>query len=318
MDHNDIELLIAHDLAALGADARSLRPDRSKGRHLRVKRGVFVEGASFAALAEREQHLVRARAVRVTRGERNVLALYSAAALHGLPLLSRLPAAVHLLGHPGEGDGADIVRHRDRIDPGDVLEMDGFFVTSLRRTLVDLARLASREDAVSAADFALARQLHDPGSGIDRGDLIELLASFRGARGVKQARFVVAFADGGSGSPGESLSRLRMHECGIPAPRLQVEQRDRRGLAGITDFAWPDYGIVGEFDGAIKYTRAQYLKGRTVEQVVLEEKRREDRIRAIGRRMARWGMQELGKKHALCALLAEAGLPVSHRPSRSR
>ncbi|NQX29633.1 hypothetical protein HQQ81_19990 [Microbacteriaceae bacterium VKM Ac-2854] len=312
MKHSDIDLSLSHDLSARGIDPRSLRPDRAKGRHRRLKRGVFVEAASFDSLPDREQHLLRARAVRMTRGELNVLALYSAAALHDLPLASWLPQKVHLLGHPGEADGADIVRHRDKAGPEDIEEIDGFLVTSLERTLIDLARLASREDAVIALDHALR-----PGPGgqeapVQRAALLARLATLRGVRGVKQARFVVAFADGGSGSPGESLSRLRMKDCGIPTPQLQVPHHDRRGLAGITDFGWTAFGLVGEFDGKVKYTRAQYLNGRTVEEVVLAEKVREDRIRATGPRMSRWGSDDLRSTHGLCAILSEAGLPTAH------
>lgn len=51
---------------------------------------------------------------------------------------------------------------------------------------------------------------------------------------------------------------------------------------GYTDFHWKQAKVVGEFDGEEKYLKPEYLKGRTASQVVLEEKTRENRIRATG------------------------------------
>ena len=53
-------------------------------------------------------------------------------------------------------------------------------------------------------------------------------------------------------------------------------------LVGRTDFAWPAYGLFGEFDGRGKYLRS-FKPGQSVTDVVLAEKAREDRIREITR-----------------------------------
>lgn len=48
----------------------------------------------------------------------------------------------------------------------------------------------------------------------------------------------------------------------------------------MTDWAWPEFGLLGEFDGRIKYGRL--LKpGQDPGDVVFEEKRREDELREI-------------------------------------
>ena len=61
---------------------------------------------------------------------------------------------------------------------------------------------------------------------------------------------------------------------------LQYRVYDRHGrLIGITDFAWPEHGVYGEFDGRVKYGRL--LKpGQDPGEVVFAEKRREDLIRS--------------------------------------
>jgi hypothetical protein len=65
----------------------------------------------------------------------------------------------------------------------------------------------------------------------------------------------------------------------LPEPELQFEVRDQWGnLLGVTDFAWPEYGVLGEFDGMIKYGRLR-KKGETAGQAVEREKKREDRLR---------------------------------------
>lgn len=304
------DLLIARELSSLGADARRLRPDRSKGRHRRLAPGVFVEARAFGELPDREQHLLRARAIaRVRGGEEPVLALHSAAAVWALPLLSRCPAQVHLLGAPGVADGVDTVRHRERVRDGDIVEHDGHLVTSLERTVLDLARLASREDAISAIDHAL----HEESGGLDKSDLLERIEDFRGYRGVKQARLLLALGEGAAGSAGESVSRLRMVDCGVPMPTLQSTFHDRRGFIGRIDFDWPGCSTVGEFDGLAKYRHPRMLAGADPADVVIREKLREDRLRALGLRVIRWTFADLHGRHTLCSLLRTAGLPPTHR-----
>lgn len=100
------------------------------------------------------------------------------------------------------------------------------------------------------------------------------------AAAARRIRAVLGFADPALGSPGESVSRALMYRLGFKVPLLQAEIRDARGLAGFTDFDWPEDGVCGEFDGVAKYSKLVYLQGRTPAEVVIDEKRREDRIHA--------------------------------------
>ncbi|MGD5088725.1 hypothetical protein QT857_22520, partial [Xanthomonas citri pv. citri] len=64
-----------------------------------------------------------------------------------------------------------------------------------------------------------------------------------------------------------------------PAPELQHEVFDVRGvLIGRTDWAWPKYQGLGEFDGKLKYGRL-LRPGQDPGEIVFEEKRREDQLR---------------------------------------
>lgn len=73
--------------------------------------------------------------------------------------------------------------------------------------------------------------------------------------------------------------RFLFWEYGIPMPALQVRVHDDRGgLVGISDFAWEDAKLLGEFDGKVKYER-HLRAGETSADAVFREKRREDLMR---------------------------------------
>ncbi len=102
---------------------------------------------------------------------------------------------------------------------------------------------------------------------------------------------VAAFADGRSGSPGESLSRVWFAEVGLPEPDLQVEFHDEAGQIGITDFYWSKYRTIGEFDGRGKYDEPKDSQA-TARGVVYAEKRREDRLR-VDNEVVRFGWSDV-------------------------
>jgi hypothetical protein len=106
-----------------------------------------------------------------------------------------------------------------------------------------------------------------------------------------------------------------MYEGGFPKPELQRSFSDARGRIGYVDFAWPDFRIIGEADGDAKYLDAALRGRRTAERVVLDEKIREDRLRALGWTVVRWrwpaaapGGTRLGSHRS----------GPAHRPARRR
>jgi hypothetical protein len=124
----------------------------------------------------------------------------------------------------------------------------------------------------------------------------------------------VEFADGLSGSPGESLSRVQMQAIGVDPPQLQVPFHDADGHIGDVDYYWPELGIAGEFDGDSKYGDARrYATHLTAQEVLLAEKRREDRLRRVVRGVVRWGWATARDRRALATLLAAQGIVAGHR-----
>ncbi|WP_426302333.1 hypothetical protein [Arthrobacter sp. R-11] len=123
----------------------------------------------------------------------------------------------------------------------------------------------------------------------------------------------LAFADSRAESVGESFSRAVIARLGFEVPDLQFHVMGPYGEVARTDFYWPRRKLVGEFDGHMKYTRARELSGKSIEEVVTEEKAREDRIRELGYGVIRWEWDELTRPERLAAKLLRAGVPRARR-----
>jgi hypothetical protein len=171
--------------------------------------------------------------------------------------------------------------HGALLDVHEIVLIDNMPVTSLARTVLDLARTWPMTQAVAAGDRALTLGL--TGAELDVG-----LIAMKRWPGVRAARRVVEFLDVRSESVGESMSRVRLMEEGLPAPKSQREiyGPDGKPIARV-DFFWEEHQTVGEFDGKIKYGRL--LKpGQRIEDVIFEEKLREDAVRDLGLQVVRW------------------------------
>jgi hypothetical protein len=191
------------------------------------------------------------------------------------------------------------VLHTSPLRPADVVTLDGMRVTSLARTVADLARTLPLDQAVAAGDAALRRGLPVP-------EVLAVLESCRGWPGVGQARRTAGLLDARSESVGESYSRVRMHEADLPVPVPQYEVYDDRGqLVGRADFGWEEQRVLGEFDGRVKYGRL-LRPGQTVEEVVYREKLREDALRDLGWRVVRWTWADVFPGHVLVSRLSRA------------
>jgi hypothetical protein len=294
--------------AVTSAERTALARSALAGQLFRVLQGAYVDSASRADLSpdERYRHLIHARHLVSMRPL--VFSHASAAALWGVPRIGAWPAEVHVASSlTTTRTGRRFVQH---IGPpvSSTCEIDGVMVTSLARTLIDLARFESMSDAVAAIDAGLAgirvggRTHH-----VTRQDLVDELMVVGTGRGSRSARFAVDFADARSGSPGESLSRLSIARAGLTPPTLQQRFVDDEG-AMFTDFWWPQFGIAGEFDGLGKYRREEWMNGRSAAEVVVAEKVREDRLRRQVSGVVRWGWDVAGAPGLLGRLLRQAGI----------
>lgn len=296
----------AEDARASGLGGEDLRRAARAGSLMRVRHGAYVSTDTWETADEAERHRLRVHAA-ARRLERPVFSHESAAALWRLPLFGGWPEDVHVLVRVERGitSTRGVRRHRVAEVPPPVVR-EGVAVTTIARTVVDLARVGPFARGLLLADDALRRD------GVEREHLASELRAAGGGRGVRAARRVVDEADGAAESPGESLSRARMIELDLPRPVLQHEVRDRRGLVGRVDFFWADLGVVGEFDGRVKYRVDGVGDRRALEERVWDEKQREDRLRTAGLRVVRWTWRDALEPARLARLLAAAGI----RPAR--
>ncbi|MFN8098339.1 MAG: hypothetical protein U0Q21_08645 [Dermatophilaceae bacterium] len=300
----------APSVLRLGRDLRMVGIDPVRKDWHRVRRGVWLETKVWERLTPEQRHAaeVHAAAQTFTRSS-TMFCRSSAAAVLGMPRIDPWPRVIHILvdDEPGSGRAPGgsfgLHRHRGTVDPG--VTVAGLRVTTPARTVIDLARFDALANALTAADYALRVGL------CTRANLLgECLAIPRGGSGRRAARLVVDLAEAGGASPGESLSRLQMFRANLPRPVLQQDFRDARGLIGYTDFYWPHVGrrgVIGEFDGHLKYRVDPSASPHEVEETLWQEKQREDRLRKQAD-VARWIWPVATSLPALVRHLGEHGI----------
>ena len=257
-----------------------------EARLLRLRRGAYAWAGD-----EQSPEATHALLVAATWSQLRVpgtISHVSAAVPHGLPLWAEQLGRVHLTRpRTGGGKSRSVLRiHSSTLRADEVVEVAGLSVTSRGRTVADLGRSLPLEQAVAAADAAVR-------SGLDPADLDAVLGHCAGWPGVARALLVARWADSRSESAGESVSRVRMHQAGLPAPEPQLVVHDDRGrFVARCDFGWPEQRVVGEFDGRSKYGRL-LRPGQDLAEVLHREKLREDSLRDLGWRVVRWTWPDL-------------------------
>lgn len=296
-------VITTRDAERAGVSGDELRAACARGDLVRVRVDAYTTADRWQGLEDAERHRLRVIAA-ARRLHRPVFTHDSAAALWRLPRIGRWPESVHVSLPHGVGNrsSAGVRRHATPGPVGHVATVEGVRVTGVARTVVDVARTWELAAAVAAADHALHRGWTTPAR------LATELEAAGAGRGVRRARRVVEAASGLSESVGESLSRARMIELGLPLPELQHVVEDDAGVVGRVDFWWPELGLVGEFDGRLKYRAGGVPDGRQPEDRVWAEKRREDRLRALGLQVVRWTWDTALSPDALGAVLAASGV----------
>ncbi|WP_427129529.1 type IV toxin-antitoxin system AbiEi family antitoxin domain-containing protein [Pseudarthrobacter sp. S9] len=309
-------LVLAKDLTIIGASPRPLSAAAKSGRLVRVRHGVYVDRAQWTNLNSWQQYRLKVEAAAESFHAPTIFSHHSGASVWGMPTILKSQPVHALTTFRGGGRSRAGVR-RHLVEPLriEAQEVEGLLVTSRITTVLDLAAFVPFAEAVVPLDHVLKPDPIRDLAALSKAELLDALPGRYPAAVEKRVRAVVEFADPASGSPGESYSRGLIQVSGFAPPALQYEIRDSRGRVGNSDFYWEGSRTVGEFDGAAKYQRDEFLRGRTPGQVVVDEKVREDRIRGTGRGVVRWMWADLWANGALEQLLAGAGVPRRRRPS---
>jgi hypothetical protein len=307
------DLIFARNLDEV-EDFRRKHAERARaGEEQRVALGVYTENDIWQQASRDERYRLKVLGMAQTRRGDPVFSFWSAAVLHGLPIDGSWPAEVHTtVGRAGGGrSSGSVVRHVIPLFDDEIVEVEGLRVTSVARTALDLATRAPFMSAVVSLDRALhvdRRGGTEPLATLEElRELYDRRMPFRGHRRVQK---VMRAGTGLSDSVLESISRVNMGKIGCPKPVLQQRFEDYRGIIGESEFSWPEFAKVGESDGMVKYLDPVMRRGRSLEQVLLDEKNRADRMRAIGLDVIRWGWDIGRDPHALQLHLTAAGLPM--------
>lgn len=282
-------LVTRAEALAAGLTRDEIRQRVRSGRWQRLDTGVYLRSRAPAAVSdpharERLAHVERCMAS-VRRHAGCTIGYASAALAYGLPLASGIPDLGQIIVPPGGWTGIRKgIRYREaRLSDPDVRGV-GIPVTSLARTWVDVARTLGLADALTTGDAACRL------GALDADLAREVLDRLGRVRGVRQARSALAHLDGRRETALESLSMARLLDWHLPLPEPQREFGDEQGFVARVDFWWADARVVGEADGRLKYRTAEDLYA---------EKRREDRLRAMGLSVVRWGWSDLWGRPAM-------------------
>jgi hypothetical protein len=105
---------------------------------------------------------------------------------------------------------------------------------------------------------------------------------------------LIDFADERAASPLESISRLAFADFGLPPPEPQVTLVwDEWGNPKIiVDFYWPDFGVVGEADGLLKYDDLDEPRANPLRA----EKLRQEELENLGYIVVRWTWDDIWRR----------------------
>lgn len=294
-------VFLRSEARGLGYDDKGVRDALRLKLWHRVRHGAYCHLDAWSQADAIRRHLITAYAVMRSLQGRVALSHVSALVAHGIDVWGADLSRVHVTRVDGGVGRAerDVVHHEGRLGPQDLTEVGGVVVTVPRRAVLEAATVMSVEAGLVSLDATVHRGLVS---------LEELRAShgeFAQWPGALRLQLALRLADGRSESPGETRSRYLFWTQNLPAPELQYPVHDERGhLVGTTDFAWPDRGVLGEFDGRVKYGRL-LTPGQEPGEVVFEEKRREDRLREVtGFGMVRLVWSELSRPAVTAARVA--------------
>jgi len=275
--------------------AAGLTPAQSRslvrsGDLIRVWHGVYATrpAVEWAKASPARGHALLAMAARTALGGDSVVSHHSAALIHGLDLFPQASGPVTLTRPPTrrcnrlKSDG--VVFHAAELPAEHVTTLLGVRVTTVPRTVVDLARVSSFMSAVVTADSALRA-----GVSTSRADfttkeaLMAACDACAGWPGIRQARRAVDFSDPRAESALESCARVIFHEHGLDPPGLQFTVTGSDFRYSV-DFYWAEHRVVAEADGKMKYSDPQ----RAIRQLD-----RDQRLRDLGYKVVHFTWREL-------------------------
>ncbi|HEU4974306.1 MAG TPA: type IV toxin-antitoxin system AbiEi family antitoxin domain-containing protein, partial [Baekduia sp.] len=240
-------------LEAVGLDGRSVRHRAAAGRLHRIHRGVYAVGH------RRLDRTGRRLAVVLACGEGAVLSHVSAAEAWGLRGGSSVRWHVTAPHMSGGRTGPDtVVLHRTRhLGPDDVDVVDGVPVTSVARTLVDLAGTVNATQLARAVHEAEVLRL------LDVDAIAAAMARVPRRRGARRLRELLGHTDPAVTAATFVRAFLRLCERHrLPRPETDVHL-PAGGRLIEADLLFRAQRVIVELDGeAVHHTRRNFHSDR--------------------------------------------------------
>jgi predicted transcriptional regulator of viral defense system len=266
-------IMTTAELRSAGVPGREIRARVLRGELVRLGMGLYARPELAEGLRWHEfgDQFLAAYAAVAALGQGTAVSHRTAAHIHGLDLLTGPGTDVTLTRVPGRGSRSakpGVHLHVARLKPGHVCYVFGLPITTVARTVLDLARVTPFREGLVTADSAL--HLHRT----SKQELRVVLAELYRVRGCRMAADVVEFADGLAESPLESIARAVFRDYGLPQPALQARIGGDKFI-GRVDFFWARYRTIAEVDGAIKYfdpsrARAQLRRDKALREAGYE------------------------------------------------
>jgi len=195
----------------------------------------------------------------------------TAAWLHGFDVEPCDPIEVTVPRSTGIAMRAGIRVHRAKSVADEVIQIRGFRVRSVARTIADISARLSLTEAVVVADAALHSRR------ITISALKDWVDRHRGEAGVQRLRRVISFAEPAAESPMESRLRMVLVLGRLPRPKAQASIYDGKGrFVGRPDLYYDEARLGVEYDGAVH------------RMSLAEDDRRQNRLLNAGVRLLRF------------------------------
>lgn len=283
MKFTDLRRLTRHDATT--------RERLRSGELIRLTKEIAVPAAEYLEQKPWDQAKTRALAFGKS-ADRAALISLSAARVLGLSVKSHSPLVElsyvgHLLAPPRKSWPKDVTYRRSLLLPADITEHHDYRTTILERTVIDVARYHGVVEGVVVMDSALRDH------GLDHASAKTYLENLGRARGVPRARRALALATGCPESALESWGKVELLEWGHPSVKKveeQVEIALANGARIRLDFLVNGW-LALELDGRQKYDGETF--GRPSDQVIREERLRENAIQQLGIIVVRFGWDDL-------------------------
>lgn len=292
------------------ADARRLNAAVRRGDLMSPAQGVYIAPETWHGLKPNKRDLCVMRTLQSFHPDWTFCGV-SAALVYGLAISFGLCGCYHVTTsrrtHARQSGIRGVRRHA--VELGTCRTVGGLRVTSIERTIFDCLREIPFREGLAIVDSALHKHL------VTTEHLERVFATYPNRlAGRRKAIDTLAFADDRAESGGESVARAVMIERGFRLPELQYVVTDpmQTGKGYRVDFYWefPDQrDVIGELDGREKYVDPNMTSGRSVVDVLADERLRESRVSGADAKVMRFSYAQVLDRAYFTQLLCSYGIP---------